>query len=130
MRLSQNTEYAVAGALILYTVFISPTLPMIRQFMGSGVGTVLGLGVVYWVAKNVSCPLALIVLAVVLRCSSGMVREFMEATECPPMYMYDSVSKMCKKSGSPDIPPASMTPTPPTPPSPSMPTTPPTPPMA
>jgi hypothetical protein len=128
MRLSQNTEYAVAGALILYTVFISPTLPAVRQFIGSGVGTILGLGVVYWVAKNVSCPLALVVLAVVLRCSSGMVREFMEATECPPMYLYDSASKMCKKTGSPDVAPAMPAPIPPPAATPPMPPV--TPPMA
>lgn len=106
MRLSQNTEYAVVGALIVYTVFLSPSMFAVRRFMGSAIGSVLGLAAVYWVAKTVSVPLALIVLAVVIRCSSGMVREFMDCTECPPDYAYDTASKMCKKDGAGDVPPS------------------------
>lgn len=106
MRLSQNTEYAVVGALIVYTVFISPSLAPVRMFMSSTIGIAVGLGAVYWVAKTVSVPLALVVLAVVLRCSSGMVREFMDCTECPPDYKYDEKSKMCKKEGATDVPPS------------------------
>jgi hypothetical protein len=106
MRLSQNTEYAIVGALIVYTVFISPSLPAVRRFMGSAIGTVVGLGAVYWVAKNVSVCLALIVLAVVLRCSSGMVREGMEdCMDCPDDYTYDEGKKMCTKEGAASLPP-------------------------
>jgi len=111
MRISLNTEYAIVGALIVYTVFISPSLPAVRRFMGSTIGTAVGLAAVYWVAKTVSVPLALVVLAVVLRCSSGMVREFMECTDCPEGYMYDAGSKMCKKEGATDLPPLCKPPT-------------------
>ena len=111
MRISSNTEYAIVGALIVYTVFLSPSLPAVRRFMSSTIGTAVALGAVYWVAKNVSVPLALVALAVVLRCSSGMIREFMECTDCPEGYTFDSESKMCKKEGSTPLPPICGAPT-------------------
>jgi hypothetical protein len=104
MRLSQNTEYAVVGALILYSVFM-PSFGFVRQLFSSSVGVAAGVALVYWVAKTVSVPLALVVLVAVVRSSSAVLREHMDCTECPPGYSHDSASKMCKKEGATDVPP-------------------------
>jgi len=105
MRLSQNTEWDVVGALIVYSVFM-PSFAVVRQLLSSSVGVALGIALVYWVAKTVSVPLALVVLVAVVRSSSAVLREHMDCTECPPDYTYDEKSKMCKKDGAPDVPPS------------------------
>jgi hypothetical protein len=104
MRISQNTELAVVAGLIVYTVFL-PSIPMIRQLLSSSIGVAAGIALVYWVAKTVSLPLALVVLVAVIRSSSAVIREHMDCTECPPEYTFDEASKMCKKSGATDLPP-------------------------
>ena len=104
MRLSPNTELAVVGALIVYTVFF-PAFPIVRQFVGSSVGTAAGIALVYWVAKTVSVPLALVVLVALIRSSSAVTREHLDCSECPAGYSFDSNSKACKKEGATDVPP-------------------------
>ncbi len=110
MRLSQNTEYAVVGALIVYTVFL-PSFPFVRQLLSSSVGVAAGIALVYWVAKTVSVPLSLVVLLAVIRSSSAVIREHMECTDCPEGYTLDSATKMCKKEGATDLPPLCKPPT-------------------
>jgi len=105
MRLSQNTEYAVVGGLILYSVFM-PSFSFVRQLFSSSVGVAAGVALVYWVAKTISVPLALVVLVAVVRSSAAVLREHMDCTECPPDYMFDDKTKMCKKEGATDVPPS------------------------
>lgn len=105
MRLPQNTEYAVVGALIVYTVFL-PSIPVVRQLLSSSVGVAAGIALVYWVAKTVSVPLALVVLVAVVRSSSAVIREHLDCSECPSGYTFDSNSKACKKQGATDVPPS------------------------
>ena len=102
MRLSQNTEYAVVGALIVYTVFL-PSFPFVRQLFSSSIGVAAGIALVYWVAKTVSVPLALVVLVAVVRSSSAVLREHMECTDCPDGYTFKDGK--CKKEGAADLPP-------------------------
>jgi hypothetical protein len=105
MRVSQNTEYAIVGALIVYTVFL-PAVPMVRQLLSSSVGVAAGIALVYWVAKTVSLPLALVVLVAVIRSSSAVIREHLDCSECPAGYTFNTDSKACKKEGATDIPPS------------------------
>lgn len=122
MRLSQNTEYAVVGALIVYSVFM-PSFGIVRQLFSSSVGVAAGIALVYWVAKTVSVPLALVVLVAVVRSSAAVLREHLDCTECPPDYKFDDKTKKCKKDGATDVDPScaapkgmdSTTPPPPTP---------------
>lgn len=125
MRVSQNTELAIVGALIVYTVFL-PSIPMVRSLLSSSVGVAAGIALVYWVAKTVSLPLSLVVLVAVIRSSSAVIREHMDCEECPDStWSFDGVTKMCKKQGSSELvpptcgakppsvsPPLSPTPTP------------------
>ena len=104
MRIPQNTEYAIVGALIVYTVFL-PSFPFVRQLLSSSVGVAAGIALVYWVAKTVSVPLSLVVLLAVIRSSSAVIREHMDCTNCPDGYTFDSSNKMCKKEGASDLPP-------------------------
>lgn len=104
MRIPLNTEYAIVGALIVYTVFL-PSFPVVRQLFSSTIGVALGIALVYWVAKTVSLPLSLVVLIAVIRSSSAIIREHMDCTSCPEGYSYDEGSKMCKKEGAADLPP-------------------------
>ncbi len=93
------------GALIVYTVFL-PSLPIIRQLLSSAVGVAAGIALVYWVAKTVSVPLALVVLVAVVRSSSSVLREHMEdCKDCPMDYTYDESKKMCTKEGAASLPP-------------------------
>ena len=105
MRLPQNTEYAIVGALIVYSVFM-PSFGIVRQLFSSSVGVAAGIALVYWVAKTVSVPLALVVLVAVVRSSAAVLREHLDCTECPPSYSFDSNSKMCKKEGATDVAPS------------------------
>lgn len=109
MRISQNAELAVVGALIVYTVFL-PSVPFVRQLLSSSVGVAAGIALVYWVAKKVSLPLSLVVLVAVIRSSSAVIREHMDCTECPPDYTFSSEDKMCKKEGATDVSPSCATP--------------------
>ena len=110
MRVSQNTEYAIVAALIVYTVFL-PSFPIVRQLLSSSVGVAAGIALVYWVARTVSLPLSLVVLVAVIRSSSAVIREHMDCKECSDGYTYDEASKMCKKEGSTSLPPICGAPT-------------------
>lgn len=110
MRVPLNTEYAIVGALIVYSVFL-PSFPIVRQLLSSSVGVAAGIALVYWVAKTVSVPLALVVLVAVIRSSSAVLREHMECSECTEGYTFDSGSKLCKKEGATDLPPICAPPT-------------------
>ena len=110
MRIPQNTEYAIVGALIVYTVFL-PSLPIVRQLLSSTIGVAASIALVYWVAKTVSVPLALVVLVAVIRSSSAIIREHMDCTSCTEGYMFDEKTKMCKKEGATDLPPTCSAPT-------------------
>ena len=112
MRIPQNTEYAIVGALIVYTVFL-PSLPIVRQLLSSSIGVAAGIALVYWVAKTVSVPLSLVVLVAVIRSSSAIIREHMECKDCPEGYTLDTSegTPMCKKEGSASIPPICGAPT-------------------
>jgi hypothetical protein len=105
MRLSQNTEYAVVGALIVYTVFL-PSIPLVRQLLSSSVGVAAGIALVYWVAKTISLPLSLVVLIAVIRSSSAVLREHMtDCKDCPADYTFDEDKKLCTKEGAASLPP-------------------------
>jgi hypothetical protein len=97
--------------LIVYTVFL-PSFPVVRQLFSSSIGVAAGIALVYWVAKTVGVPLALVVLVAVVRSSSAVLREHMEmdCTECPEGYTLGS-NKMCKKEGAADLPPICKPPT-------------------
>lgn len=110
MRIPLNTEYAIVGALIVYSVFL-PSFPIVRQLLSSSVGVAAGIALVYWVAKNVSLPLSLVVLVAVIRSSSAVLREHMDCTECPQGYTFDDATKMCKQEGATDLPPICGAPT-------------------
>ena len=110
MRIPQNTEYAIVGALIVYTVFL-PSFPIVRQLLSSSVGVAAGIALVYWVAKTVSLPLSLVVLVAVIRSSSAVIREHMDCSDCMEGYEFDSGTKMCKKEGATDLPPICAAPT-------------------
>lgn len=110
MRLSQNTEYAIVGALIVYTVFL-PSVPIVRRLLSSSVGVALGIALVYYVSKYVSLPLAFVVLIAVIRSSSAVIREHLDCTTCPSGYTYDINATSCKKPGATDVPASCAMPT-------------------
>lgn len=75
MRLSQKTEWVLVAVLILYIAF-TPGLPVVREFLSSGVGKVIGLAIVVATWKYAS-PLVAILLAVsFVRCAP--MREYLE----------------------------------------------------
>jgi len=130
MRISQNTEWAILAALILYVAF-TPGFPVVRQFLSTGVGKAVGLTVIVATWKYVSPAIALLLTVNFVRCS-GM-RESMEDgsgstslppnTSCPPDYTY--VNGQCKNASGGSVaaittpPPAAAPPaSPPPPPSP------------
>jgi len=75
MRLSQKTEWVLVAVLILYIAF-TPGLPVVREFLSSGVGKAVGLAVIIATWKYAS-PLVAILLAVsFVRCAP--MREYLE----------------------------------------------------
>lgn len=105
MRLARNTEWAVVGALIVYTVFF-PSFPIVRQIVSSPVGTALSIAGVYYVAKCISIPLAFVVLVALIRSSSAVTREHMASSvdcHCAEAgYTFDSASRQCKTTDKDD----------------------------
>lgn len=107
MKLTGKTEWLVIAALILYIAF-TPGIPMVRDFLSTAVGKAVGLGAIVWTWKNVSEPVALLLLVSFLRCA-GM-REGMENPEpvmhCPAPFTL-AADKTCKDSkGNPGPAPA------------------------
>lgn len=74
MSISQKTEWALVVALVLYIAF-TPGFPAVRQFLSTGVGKAIGLGVIVATWKYASPLVALLLTVNYVRCS-GM-REFM-----------------------------------------------------
>ncbi len=97
MRLVGTSEWIVIAVLIAYLAF-TPGLPVVRQFLSTGLGKALGLAAVVATWKYVSHPVALLLLVNYVRCS-GM-REFMDNppsdstlppnTYCPENHTYDN----------------------------------------
>lgn len=101
MRLVGTSEWIVIGVLIAYVAF-TPGLPIVKQFLSTGVGKAIGLAVVVATWKYVSHPVALLLLVNFVRCS-GM-REYLESgsgapssgttlpenTHCPENYSFDN----------------------------------------
>jgi hypothetical protein len=76
MRISQKTEWVLVAVLILYIAF-TPGLPVVREFLSSGVGKAVGLAVIIATWKYVSPAVALLLTVNFVRCS-GM-REYLES---------------------------------------------------
>jgi hypothetical protein len=111
MMLTGRNEWFVIGALILWIAFVPCPYPM-KEFFASPVGKVIALGVVIYVWKYVSCPVAILLLVAFLR--SGAIREFLDESgmtppsaptastaandyTCPSEYTYVAEKKMCMK---------------------------------
>ena len=82
MKLATNTEWAIIAALVIYIAF-TPGLPIVRQLLSTGVGKAAALGVIVYVWKYVSQPIAFLLLVSFLRCAS--MREGMKNpnAHCP-----------------------------------------------
>lgn len=89
MSLSQRNEWIAVGALILYIAFV-PTIPAIRDFLGSALGKVAGLAAIVYVWKYVSEPVAILLVVVLLR--AGAIREFADDASMKP-----DVTQHCEK---------------------------------
>jgi hypothetical protein len=105
MRLVGTSEWIVIGVLIAYLAF-TPGLPVVRQFLSTGLGKAIGLAVIVGVWKYVSHPVALLLIVNYVRCA-GM-REFMDNpstttpppnTYCPENYSYDNGQCKNKTTG-------------------------------
>lgn len=103
MRLTGTREWVVIGALILYIAF-TPGFPVVRQFLSTGVGKALALGLVVYVWKYVSEPVAILLAINFIRCA-GM-REGVDDTlstlipHCPTGFTLNKNTNMCEKPGS------------------------------
>ena len=100
MSLSQRNEWIAVGVLILYLAFV-PTIPVVRDFLGSGIGKAVGLAAIVYVWKSVSEPVAILLVVALLR--SGAIREFADDPSIKPDITqhcesgYELVDKKCKK---------------------------------
>ena len=81
MSLSQRNEWIAVGALILYIAFV-PTLPAVRDFLGSALGKVAGLAAIVYTWKYVSEPVAILLVVALLR--AGAIREFADDASMKP----------------------------------------------
>ena len=66
--LSSRNELIVVGLLIFYIAFI-PSLQMVREILYTPVGKAAALAGIIYVHKYVSCPVALLLIIVYLRCA-------------------------------------------------------------
>jgi hypothetical protein len=69
------------GALILYIAFV-PTIPAVRDFLGSSIGKVVGLAAIIYAWKSISEPVAILLVVVLLR--AGAIREFADDASMKP----------------------------------------------
>jgi hypothetical protein len=106
MKLSGNNELIVIGVLILYIAF-TPGFPVVRQLLSTGFGKAVGLGVIVYVYKYVSEPVALLLLVNFVRCAS--MREYMTNVNahCPAPYTL-SEGNTCKDDKGNQGPPATI----------------------
>jgi hypothetical protein len=95
MRLSQRNEWIVLGALIAYIVAV-PTLPIVRDFLGSAIGKALGLGLIVYVWKYVNELVAVLLVIALFR--SGAIREYLDnpTPMCGVGQTMDSATGKCK----------------------------------
>jgi hypothetical protein len=101
MRISQNTEWALIAALVLYLAF-TPGFPVVRQLLSTDLGKALGLAAIVATWKYVSPVVALLLTVNFVRCAR--MREYMENptppveptpgappnTYCPENYTFDN----------------------------------------
>jgi hypothetical protein len=109
MRISQNTEWALIAALIVYLAF-TPGFPVVRQLLSTDVGKAVGLAAIVAVWKYVSPVVALLLTVNFVRCAR--MREFMENasgpstpppnTHCPEGYTFDN--GQCKGENGQSVP--------------------------
>ena len=102
--LTGRNEWIAIAALILYIAFI-PCPGVMTAFFSSSIGKMVALGVIVYVLKYVSIPVAILMLVAVDR--KGALREYMEdmtppASEgnnfkCPSEFIYDAGKKKCTK---------------------------------
>jgi hypothetical protein len=106
MKLTGKQEWIAIAALIVYIAF-TPGLQVVRDLLSGSVGKAVGLGIIMWVWKTVSKPVALLLLVNYLRCA-GM-REGMENPEmhCPAPFSLQP-DKTCKDDKGNPGPPASV----------------------
>lgn len=110
--LTGRNEWVAIAVLIVYIAFI-PCPGFMTVFFSSSIGKMVALGVIVYVLKYVSIPVAILMLVAVDR--KGALREYLEeetgmspttaATAavstndytCPSEYTYDATEMMCKK---------------------------------
>lgn len=104
MKLTTNTEWAIIAALIVYIAF-TPGLPVVRQFLSSGLGKAIALGLIVYVWKYVSQPIAFLLLVSFLRCAA--MREGMKnpMAHCPSGYTLGDDNTCKDDKGNPGPPP-------------------------
>lgn len=96
MRLSQQNEWIAIGALIVYIVAV-PTLPVVRDFLGSAIGKAVGLGLIVYVWKYVNELIAVLLVIALFR--AGAIREYLDnpsVVACPPGQVMDTTTHKCK----------------------------------
>jgi hypothetical protein len=101
MRLKQQTEWAIAGILIVYLTF-TPGFQFVRDLLSTSLGKAAFLVVVAYVWKNVSTLIAILLLLGYVRCAT--MREGMEDGSIDPVsctckgegFVYDAAQKMCR----------------------------------
>lgn len=103
MKLTANTEWVLIGALIAYIAF-TPGLPAVRDLLSSGMGKALALGLVVYVWKFVSQPVAILLVVALLRCM-GVREGFVGG--CPAGYTQtgSGESMTCKNQTGMTAPP-------------------------
>lgn len=84
MRLTQTTELALVGILIVYIAF-TPGLQVVRNLLSTPVGKAVALGLIVYVWKYVSALIALLLVVSFVRCAS--MREGVDSTLTPPPEM-------------------------------------------
>lgn len=105
MRLTGTQEWIVIGVLVLYIAF-TPGFPVVRQFLSTGIGKAVALGLVVYVWKYVSQPVSILLAINFVRCA-GM-REGVDETlaenalipNCPTGFTLNKNTNMCEKPGS------------------------------
>ena len=115
--LSTRTELFVVGALIVYLAF-GPRIQPVCDLVSTSVGKAAALVGIVYVHQKVSCPVALLLVLLYIRCSRPSWEGFTTPTttvsptmSCPDGYALDGITKTCmptsSMSGSVPAPPES-----------------------
>ena len=111
MMLSGRNEWIAIAILIAYIAFV-PCPYAMKEFFGTPVGKIVGLGAVVYAWKFVSMPVSILLLVAFLR--SGAIREYLDETgltpgsvptsstaandyKCPDEFTYVAEKMMCMK---------------------------------